>query len=62
VIRILTMLEAMTKDEQMNIRATSGEKGIHWDYKDPKIGPSSGSSRIQARARPPRASFCSAGR
>jgi putative aldouronate transport system substrate-binding protein len=38
LVRILTMFEAETKDQHLAITASSGKRGIFWDFNDPKRG------------------------
>jgi putative aldouronate transport system substrate-binding protein len=42
VIRVLRILEAMVTDEQLYLKTRLGERGVHWDYNDPAVGPASG--------------------
>lgn len=46
VIRILQALEAMVTDEQLYLKSRLGERGVHWDFNDPQVGPSSGVTAI----------------
>jgi len=46
VIRVLQILEAMVTDEELYLKSRMGERGMHWDYNDPNIGPASGVTRI----------------
>lgn len=38
LIRVLTMMEAETKDYELGMLATAGPRGMFWDFKNPKLG------------------------
>jgi putative aldouronate transport system substrate-binding protein len=42
VVRVLHMLDAMVADEDLYLATKYGERGVHWDYRLPAVGPSSG--------------------
>ena len=46
VIRVLKMLEAMMTDEQLYIESSRGKQGEHWEYRDPAVGPNSGTTNL----------------
>ncbi len=46
VIRVLQILEALVTDEELYLKSRLGERGVHWDYNAPVIGPASGVTRI----------------
>lgn len=42
MIRALRMLDAMVADEDLYVLTTIGQRGVHWDWLDPRVGPGSG--------------------
>jgi putative aldouronate transport system substrate-binding protein len=42
VIRVLKMLEEIMVDEELYIASSRGQRGLHWEYRDPAVGPNSG--------------------
>lgn len=42
VIRVMKMLDALDSDIDLYVKSKVGEKGKHWDWKDPKVGQGSG--------------------
>ena len=42
ILRLLDMFEQITTNRQLLIASKLGQRGVHWEYKDPDIGPHSG--------------------
>jgi putative aldouronate transport system substrate-binding protein len=42
VVRVLHMLDAMVVDEDLFLATKYGQRGVHWDYRLPEVGPSGG--------------------
>lgn len=52
VIRVLRMFEAMARDASLAIAAIAGQRGVHWDYADPAVGPGSGLAALPPYDKP----------
>ena len=46
VIRVLQILDTLMTDEQLYLDTHLGQRGVHWDFRDPEVGPASGTQRI----------------
>jgi putative aldouronate transport system substrate-binding protein len=46
VIRVLEILDTLVTDEQLYLDTHLGKRGVHWDFRDPDVGPASGTERI----------------
>jgi len=53
VLRVLRMWNDIASDENLRREVGSGRRGVHWEYKRPKIDPETGEALIDAKTGKP---------